>query len=162
MDNYNIDSKDSISSKNQILVQMLQYQKKNLPYKFRLDIEDLKRIVENIEISPFDENSCCIWKGYITNNDKCKYINFYFKHRKIALHRLLYINYVCNLDDRHYLKFTCPNKGICCNIKHIEKCNLTTTKEQINGKIVVNKTPALQVIKMSTNNEKSKLIVVFD
>jgi hypothetical protein len=51
MDNYNIDSKDSISSKNQILVQMLQYQKKNLPYKFRLDIEDLKRIVENIEIS---------------------------------------------------------------------------------------------------------------
>lgn len=170
MTTLNIDN-NSISSKNQILVQMLQYQKKGLPYKMRLDLEDIKRIVENINTSPFDENECCIWDGYITNNnEKCKYINFYFKHRKIALHRLLYINYVCNLENKNYLKFTCQNKGTCCNIKHIEKCNLTTNyKEQSTGKIIVNKVPGLQVIKLANNNsnntntqEKNKFIIVFD
>lgn len=153
-----------ISTKNQILVQMLQYQKKGLPYKQRLDLDDIKRIVDNIETSPFADE-CCIWNGYVTNNnDKCKYINFYFKHRKIALHRLMYINYNGPLDDKNYLKFTCLNKGVCCNIKHIEKCNITPTtyKENAMVKTANTKNQGLQVIRMDASTEKNKLIVVFD
>ena len=164
----NLDNNSIMSTKNQIMVQMLQYQKKNLPYGMKLDVNDIKRIIENIDNSPFDENDCCIWNGYITNsNEKCKYINFYFKHRKIALHRLLYINYVGMLEDKNYLKFTCPNKGICCNINHIETCTTINGEFKVNPicKSHDNKNSGLQVIKLSgsnTNTDKKKLIVVFD
>ena len=161
----NIDNNTKTSTKNQIMVQMLQYQKKNLPYKMKLELDDIKRIVENIDNSPFNDDECCIWNGYITNsNEKCKYINFYFKHRKIALHRLLYINYVGMLDEKNYLKFNCPNKGICCNINHIEKCNINTNSSK-DGQICkpcTNKNQGLQVIKISGTTEKNRLIVVFD
>jgi len=39
----------------------------------------------------------------------------------VALHRLLYINYVGELDDDEYIKYVCMNKGRCCNIHHIKK-----------------------------------------
>lgn len=169
MSNTIIDLNSNITStKNQILVQLSQYQRKNLPYKLKLDFDDIQRIIENIDTSPFDDEECCIWNGYITyNNDKCKYINFYFKHRKIALHRLLYINYVGNLENKNYLKFTCNNKGTCCNIKHIEKCNLTSvSKEPNTGKTIINKTtPSIQVTRVATVNNKpnnNRLIVVWN
>ena len=38
----------------------------------------------------------------------------------MALHRLLYINFIGNLHDNSYLQFTCKNKGACCNINHIK------------------------------------------
>ncbi len=149
-------------TKNQMLIQMLQLQRKNLPFKLRLDLEDIKRILENINTSIFNKDECCIWDGYITiNNDKCKYVNFYFKHRKIALHRLLYINYVDNLENKNYLKFTCKNKGICCNINHIEKCNVIEKDDEVKPEIT-NKSP-VQVIKINYNNsseKKQKFIVV--
>ena len=112
-------------SKNQILSDMLNLQRKGIISKFKLDIDDIRRIIYNINTSPFSDINCCIWTGYITDNEKCnsKYINFYFKHHKIALHRLLYINYVNDLNNNNYLRFICKNKGICCNIKHIEKFN---------------------------------------
>lgn len=164
--NNNININTTLSTKNLMLQHMLQHQKKNLPFKLRLDLEDIKRILDNINTSIFDKDQCCIWNGYVTNNnEKCKYINFYFKHRKIALHRLLYINYVGSLDNKNYLKFTCKRKGICCNINHIEKCNLTTTtKEPITGAQIVQKTPGLRVMKLneSNNNDyaKQKFIVI--
>jgi hypothetical protein len=73
--------------------------------------------------------------GYITNNSsesKPSYINFYFRGKKIALHRLLYENYIGDINNNQYLKYTCCNKGICCNINHLilvnskkicQKCN---------------------------------------
>ena len=148
---------------------MLQYQKKNLSYKIKLEFDDIKRIVNNIDSSIFDDNECCIWKGYITNsNEKCKYVNFYFKHHKIALHRILYVNYVGPLDENQYLKFTCQNKGICCNINHIEKCNKVEDPEKNNvycKPVSTENNNGLKVIKLSENSsssEKKKLIVVFD
>jgi hypothetical protein len=154
------------SSKNQIMIQLIQYQKAGLPYILRLEIDDIKRIIENINTSPFDPDKCCIWNGYITNNNnKSKYINFYFKHRKIALHRLLYINYIDNIDNKSYLKFTCQNKGICCNINHLEICNKDNVTKEPTNKIITNKNPTLQVIKLNNNsdiNHSRKFIVVFD
>ena len=49
------------------------------------------------------------------------YINFYFNKKKIALHRLLYINYVEDVSPNEYIKFLCDNKGKCCNINHMKK-----------------------------------------
>ena len=180
---------NNLISKNNILIQMLQKQRKGLPYKLRLDIDDIKRIVYNINYSPFSETECCIWNGYVTDNDisKTKYINFYFKHHKIALHRLLYINYIDDLNNNNYLKFICKNKGICCNVTHIEKSNNNSLIKHNNidlkEKIVVpitenhnnkpNKINNIQVIKLhndntnnttkTSNNERPrKFIVVFD
>lgn len=158
--------------KNQILIDMIHKQRSNLAFKYKLEFEDIKRIINNINYNPF-EDKCCIWNGYITNGnkEKARYINFYFKHRKIALHRLLYINYKGDISDTQYLKFTCPNKGICCNLNHIEKCNddiiisnstNITTNKNININIKEDK-PAIQVIKLtgtSTPDGKPRFIIV--
>ena len=41
----------------------------------------------------------------------------------MSLHRILYLNYIDDLNKNEYLKFNCPNKGICCNINHFNKIN---------------------------------------
>ena len=66
--------------KNQILIDMIQKQRQNLPFQYKLEFEDIKRVINNISNNPFSD-SCCIWNGYITNGtkDKAKYINFYFQ-----------------------------------------------------------------------------------
>lgn len=169
------------NSKNNILIQMIQQQKKNIPLNVKLELNDIKRILVNIEINPFSESQCCLWNGNYTENDKTKYINFYLKHRKVALHRLLYINYINNINNTQYLKFSCSNKGLCCNINHIELC-ITPIKDNnlqcicnperslehiINHKDdneikKNNYTSGLQVIKLINNNieNKRKFIIV--
>jgi hypothetical protein len=47
--------------------------------------------------SAFDKDVCCLWNGYITNSnrtDKTQFVNFFFKDKKVMLHRLLYVNYI--------------------------------------------------------------------
>ena len=88
-----------------------------------LSIQDMKRILKNIDTSIFGED-CCFWKGYITNKNKEKkspYVNFYYKKKKVALHRLLYINYIDELTENDYIRCICGNKGICCNVEHYKK-----------------------------------------
>ena len=160
-----------IMEKNQFLIDMIQKQRSNLPFQYKLEFEDIKRIVNNIDHNPFGDH-CCKWKGYVTNGtkDKAKYINFYFKHRKIALHRLLYINYIGDINDKQYLKFTCNNKGTCCNITHIEKCNESDDVESAKPVLYSNSTipikeekSAIQVIKIagSANPDgKPRFIIV--
>ena len=107
-----------------LLNDMLKKQLKTVPSDKKLKYNDLKRLCKYINNNIFDENKCCIWNGYVTNmnnENKGVYINFYFKGKKAALHRLLYINFVQNLTDDEYLKFTCDNKGKCCNITHLNK-----------------------------------------
>ena len=99
--------------------ELMKKQLDNVPEEYKLSESDLKRILKYINTSLFDENECCLWKGYITNN-KGLYINFYFKKKKVALHRLLYLNFIGDLYDNNYLTYTCKNKGICCNLNHID------------------------------------------
>lgn len=61
------------------------------------------------------------------NKKKGSYVNFYFNKKKVALHRLLYLNYVDELDSQEYLKFTCNNPGKCCNINHLSKFKYSIT-----------------------------------
>jgi len=109
---------------NVILKELSKKQLKDVPPKWKLGMNDIKRISKYIDSSIFSDDKCVIWNGYITNDNniyKASYVNFYFKNKKVALHRLLYSNYVSPLKDNEYLKYKCNNKGKCCNINHYEK-----------------------------------------
>ena len=108
-----------------ILIELIENQKKNITNVKKLTYNDFKRISKYLTTSIFNSN-CSIWNGYITtikNNNTSLYINFYYNGKKYSLHRLLYINYVGELLDSEYIKFSCPNKGKCCNINHFYKIN---------------------------------------
>jgi len=113
-------------NKNKLLTELCLKQRKKADKKYFLELNDLIRLLKNINSSIFHKTECILWKGYLTkcNNNKSCYVNFYLKKRKLALHRILYINFIDDLDVKHYLKFTCDNPGKCCNINHILKvCN---------------------------------------
>jgi len=117
-------------TKKEILDELIKKQLKNVT-THKLSYEDIKRLSKYIKSSIFDENNCSLWNGYVTNTDnetKGVYINFYYKGKKIALHRILYTNYIGQLTDNEYLKFSCENKGKCCNIMHIQKFKYVVNK----------------------------------
>src|SRR3984885_3781150 len=128
-----ISSKETNKNSNEIFKELIKKQLSNIPVQWKLGINDMKRICKYINTSIFDTDKCCIWKGYITNinnSSKGTYVNFYFRNKKVALHRLLYSNFIAPLNSNEYLKFNCDNKGICCNINHYEKYKyLKTIKE---------------------------------
>jgi len=109
----------------------------NVPQSKKLRPNDIHRIVRHTDTSIFDEEKCCLWTGYITNlknKRKGTYINFYFRDKKkVALHRLLYSNFKGEISDKDYIKYSCPNKGKCCNINHMVKFayNSNETEESI-------------------------------
>ena len=116
------------TNSNDIFKELIKKQIPETPSQWKLQINDMKRICKYISTSIFDENNCCLWNGYITNinnTNKGTYVNFYFRNKKVALHRLLYSNFVAPLDSSEYLKFNCDNKGICCNVNHYEKYKYT-------------------------------------
>lgn len=116
--------KKSPKNSNEIFKELIRRQLKDIPPKWKLNINDMKRICKYIDTSIFDSKECCVWDGYITNMNnanKGTYVNFYFRNKKVALHRLLYSNFVSPLDSSEYLKCNCENKGFCCNINHYEK-----------------------------------------
>ncbi len=138
-----------------ILTELIQNQRKNISVDKKLLYNDLKRISKYLSNSIFDDE-CSLWTGYVTtikNDDKNSYINFYFGKKKYALSRLLYINYVNDLDESEYIKFKCPNKGKCCNINHIYKLNENN----------IQKTPTVSpIIKPVDDNIKNNNIVNFN
>jgi hypothetical protein len=117
--NKNIDLKS-----NDFLKELLINQLKNINPSKKLNYGDMKRISKFLTNSLFHETACSLWNGYVTNeknHNKGTYINFYFNKKKIALHRLLYINYIGEISNKEYIRFTCDNKGKCCNINHMKK-----------------------------------------
>jgi hypothetical protein len=114
-----------------ILRELMSKQIKNVQLTKKLQFSDLKRISKYIDSSIFDENNCSMWNGYITNINnitKGTYVNFYFRKKKVALHRLLYNNFLGDLSEDEYLKFSCENKGKCCNIHHMNKFKYNTAE----------------------------------
>ncbi|CAH6421007.1 Hypothetical protein MVR_LOCUS235 [uncultured virus] len=107
-----------------LLSEMIQRQITDGCIDKKLDINDMKRICKYINTSIFGTD-CCLWQGYITNQssaNKGTYVNFYFQERKVALHRLLYDNFVEEVSkENEYIKFTCSNAGTCCNVNHMSK-----------------------------------------
>ncbi|MCJ7636319.1 MAG: hypothetical protein MUO21_02405 [Nitrososphaeraceae archaeon] len=125
-------SSQSILTNREILDELIKKQLKNVSVN-KLSYQDIKRLSKYVKTSIFDENTCSLWNGYVanmTNETKGIYINFYYHGKKIALHRILYVNYVGPLNENEYLKFSCENKGKCCNIKHIQKFKYVTNKNK--------------------------------
>ena len=144
-----------VNQNNSLLIELINKQRKDVPTENKLYLPDIKRVCKNIDKDIFGDE-CCLWNGYITNvNKKYKgtYINFYFKHKKVALHRLLYINYIDDLGKDEYLKFTCPNKGSCCNVNHLKKFKYNRKK-----KITEKKKENVKIIK---NENENKLLIIF-
>jgi hypothetical protein len=111
------------SINNSILSELFVNQLKNINSQKKLSYCDIQRINKFLKVSIFG-NTCSLWSGYITNDkniNKGVYINFYYNKKKIALHRLLYANYVGEISDKEYIKYNCINKGKCCNIHHMSK-----------------------------------------
>lgn len=158
-----------MNEKDVLFAELLNNQLKLVPLNFRLQYDDIKRISKYINSSIFNENTCCIWSGYITNSkseNKGTYINFYFRKKKVALHRLLYVNYIGVLNKDEYLKFTCENKGKCCNIYHMNKFkyqhqNTPVLKEKIQ-KVIKNKAITIHCVDDVDNINDDKLIISFD
>jgi hypothetical protein len=84
------------------MIELLQNQRKDIPSDKKLLYNDLKRISKYLPNSIFNEE-CSLWNGYITSikgvNETNQYINFYFKGKKHALHRLLYVNFILLFVD---------------------------------------------------------------
>jgi hypothetical protein len=145
-------------SKNFILNELVSKQLIDIPTNKRLIFSDLKRISKYLDVSIFNDKQCSLWKGYITNNNndtKGTYINFYFRNKKVALHRLIYNNFVDTLDDNEYLKFMCENKGKCCSIHHLKKFTYNTKSSLENSNNNNNK-KTKNIINIKEEKEKEK------
>ncbi|AZL89283.1 hypothetical protein QKC54_gp0549 [Megavirus baoshan] len=152
---------------NEIFKELIKRQLPDVPSQWRLNINDIKRICKYIDTSIFDKNNCCLWNGYITNinnSNKGTYVNFYFRNKKVALHRLLYSNFVAPLNSSEYLKFNCDNKGICCNINHYEKYKYSKNNNGITKKECKNKESKKEIkeVTISGAHDSNELIVDFD
>jgi len=159
-------NKNNNINNNQLLKELLQNQRKNVPEDKKLYLHDIKRVCKNIKHSIFDDTDCCLWSGYITNLNKANkgtYINFYFRQKKVALHRLLYLNYVDDLSNDEYLKFSCDNKGICCNINHLKKFKYNKSPKKPNNEKQKKKKNNINIIYENTCNnvQKDELVVDF-
>ena len=153
-----------------LLKELLNKQIKSIPLNKKLTYGDFKRIIKYIDISIFHEDKCCLWNGYVTNskpdkNYKGAYVNFYFKKKKVALHRLLFINFKQFIEDTDYIKYTCNNKGSCCNINHMVKFSYNKKKIYNNNlihgsqnKIETDKTGKLFIKEINSDNDEDFMI----
>ena len=146
-----------------ILSELINNQRKNISKDKKLLFNDIKRLSKyfnrsifiNSNILSLDEtnelntiinNDCVLWLGNISNNN---YINFYLNKKKNSLHRILYYNYINDIDDSEYIKFNCPNKGKCCNIYHFYK---------IDNKHLINKIDNIIYNKINNIIDNKKII----
>jgi hypothetical protein len=158
-------------SKNKILVELINNQIDDIDNKKKLDVRSLQRISRNIDNSIFGDK-CVIWQGYITyiESTNVHYVNFFFDGKKHALHRLLYLNFIGDVKANEYLKYSCNNKGKCCNINHIYKINSKKTLDFEKNKIEDNINKNIEKKKtlkdkksenLDVINKGDKLIIIF-
>lgn len=143
------------NNQNILFQELIQNQRKNILIEKKLNLSDLKRISTYLTKSIFS-NECSIWTGYITQfkNDSY-YINFYFNGKKVALHRLLYNNFLGDLDDSEYLKYNCENKGKCCNLNHFKRVIPENSSQEIHTDTKED------IIDISANKLKKNITVEF-
>lgn len=115
----------------------------NVPSSKAFRPTDIQRIVQHTTTSIFDKEDCALWTGYITNlqnRRKGTYVNFYFRNKKkVALHRLLYANFKGEINAAEYIKYSCSNKGRCCNVNHMVKFEYNSGEVEEENDDVVNK-----------------------
>lgn len=135
----------------------------NVPASKRLRPNDIHRIVQHTDNSIFDEESCALWTGYITNlknKRKGTYINFYFRDKKkVALHRLLYANFKGVIADTDYIKYSCPNKGRCCNINHMVRFEYNSNEKEDNNSVIDSDDESEEQVVRDFKDEDFKIVI---
>jgi len=111
-----------VLNKKHIMDELVSKQRKIMQQKRKLNYSDMSRIIKYVDKSLFDDE-CCIWKGYVCcfNKNKNNYINFFFGGKKIQINRLLYENYIGNVEKDEIIKNICESGGKCCNVFHYGK-----------------------------------------
>lgn len=90
-------------------------------YKNRLHSGDVLRILKHIDGDIFG-NECVIWKGPVSNLNNPKkgvYVKFFYRSKKLALHRILYHNLVSHIEKSAYMAYSCANSGRCLCLNHM-------------------------------------------
>ena len=80
----------------------------------KLEFDDMKRLDRFIQGDPTSSMDCCLFLG----KKKGTYCYFSFRGKKVSILRLMYHNFVGDLEPIHKIGHTCDNKGICCNLQH--------------------------------------------
>jgi hypothetical protein len=143
-----------------IFQELIKNQRKNIITDKKLSLSDLKRLSLYLSNSIFT-NKCSLWEGYVTEiKNTNAFVNFFFNGKKQALHRLLYNNFVDDVNENEYLRFNCENKGQCCSISHI--CLL---KKKIENVIEDDKLESIKpedslINEISETNKSKKTIII--
>ena len=101
------------------LTNLLNHQRKNIKdigLYGELSFDDMKRLDLAIDGDPTSSNDCCLYNGPIINKQYC---SLSYKGTKCSIIRLIYHNFVKDVEQHHRIFHTCKNKGICCNYKHL-------------------------------------------
>ena len=98
------------------LYRLVDIQRKNIPdigNYGKLEYADIKRLDRYISGDIFG-HSCCLYHG----ERKANYTTMSYRSKKISVLRLLYHNYVEDINHSDKIIYLCENKGLCCNLKH--------------------------------------------
>ncbi len=100
-----------------LYINLIKKQRKNISMignYGRLSFDDIKRLDKYIVENIFSSQKCIIYKGEVKKN----YATVSYKAKKVSLHRLLYHNYIDDINEIDQIIFYCDNKSICCNLLH--------------------------------------------
>ena len=135
-----------INNKNIILENLITNQKEHVELKSKLLLSDLNRLTNNLSKDIFSDE-CSLWEGPILIANNKEYISFFINGKKVSLNRILYKNYIDDLYDGEYLKYSCNNKGRCCTLKHLYKVNKQITEKKVfEKKILIEKKKNLLIL----------------
>ena len=145
---------------NNIFQELIKKQRKNLISDKKLSLSDLKRIASYLN-SSICTDQCSFWNGYVTTNklsvkSETSFVNFFFNGKKQALHRILYYNFIDELNENEYLKFNCENKGKCCSLQHFSKVKEKDKPKDKEIELVTSKEPIISEENLEINNSKKE------
>jgi len=82
----------------------------------KMDFHDIKRLDMYIKGNIFVSDNCCLYTGEI----KKKYSTISYKGKKVSVLRLLYHNYINDVESEDIVEYLCEKVGICCNLRHFK------------------------------------------
>lgn len=108
-----------MKQKNKLMIKLCKFQRKGLSNEIKLNPKDHMRIIKFITDYKLFSNKCILWSGY--KYKRFKYcITFYLNGKKRNIVRILFINYIDNLNNDEILRNTC-NTERCVNPFHYKK-----------------------------------------
>lgn len=102
----------------QRLIDMVSNQRKDIKPSGgydRITFKQLRRIDLNLRGNIFGTD-CVLWANEADKHKK--YIGITFNGKKVSLLRLLYLNYIDDIDQKDFIYYLCENRGKCCCLNH--------------------------------------------